>query len=98
MITGQALNYEYSRKSLGISSLTFFFLFWPVLFGSTLDLWAIQLSVPGHPGCVGYGFPLMGWASVYTSHILPLPPTLSHHRPAHLAGRTGCGSKDLWQG
>lgn len=46
--------YEDSRIILGITSLTFFFLFLllSVVFGSALGLWAIQLPVPRYPGSV----------------------------------------------
>lgn len=46
--------------SLGIISLNFF---WQVVFGSILDLQAIQPLVSGRPGNVECGLLLMTWAS-----------------------------------
>lgn len=43
--------YVYSRIDLGIISFS------PVVFGSVLGLWDIQLSFPGIPDNIGYGIP-----------------------------------------
>lgn len=87
--------YEYSRILLEITSLTFFS---PVMFGSTLSLWAIQLPVPGHPGTVVLG---MGSILRLGSQLRPViglatPTTLSHHCPSTSYRQDRCGSKVLW--
>jgi hypothetical protein len=54
----ELLNQSVSIAKYIISKRFIVFLF-PVLFDSTVGLWAIQLLVPNHPGSVGHGFPLM---------------------------------------
>lgn len=90
----QLLNYTslmttvLGRVSLGIISLKFF----PVLFGSILDLWAAQPLVPGYPGNARQGLPLLAWASSWTRHSHRFCTTTP---PAHLADRPGCRMKVL---
>ena len=74
------LNQKYVHQmhlGMGIPSL-------PGVLGSNPDLWAIQSPVPGHPGSVRHGIPLVAWASSETSHWLatPLPKILHHYYPS----------------
>jgi hypothetical protein len=46
-----------------------------IVFGSVVGLWAIQPPVPGLPGSVRSGLPLLVWVSSWTSHRLATPTT-----------------------
>ena len=71
MITGHSTDLRVQQniiKNQFIGFVLFIYLFihsfiWPIVFGSTLGLYAIQFPVPGYLGSVGHGFPLMAWAS-----------------------------------
>ena len=85
--------YEYTKVSLGIISLTFWYLFIclfvylfiPVRFASILGPWASQPLVPSLLGNVRHGHPLLARVSNWPSHwlaipicsVLPLPQKIS---------------------
>ena len=56
----------------------------PVMFGSTLGLWAIHSMVPGHPGSVEHGLFLMAWASSSIMHWLATPTSSFPPLPQHI--------------
>lgn len=41
--------------------------------GSILNFWAIHPLVPGYPGSVRFGVPLIVWLFIWTSHWLVTP-------------------------
>jgi hypothetical protein len=102
---------ENIRTSVGIMSMTHVCLFvclfvcfgflvcLLVMVGSILGLWPIHPLVPGHPGSVMYGLPLMVWVSKLdhslAGHSLKFWITLAL---AHHAGKTDCRLNALWLG
>lgn len=67
------------------------------MFGFILGLFPIQPLIPGHPGSVRHGSPLMVWTSSWTSHWLAILTSSESPLPqGHLVGRTNCRSKVLW--